>query len=434
MNLETIVNILVDNAKEFGNRNHLDMSMFPENEVPRIFAAAAEETLRMKDYDSTSHYLYLGKHWARLLELGVPFFHSKDKEEQKFGKQYLEILMYHDKLPKEVAIELADYILKHDGEHSRYRAAKALAAGNAIEKAEQVAYQFFNEGNLEDGESFFQVTGKKLNEVEVERFAGIALEQGNYRKVLELYEAHSIRLPKERAKAIIAGSLACKIRGRANFDGYTFDWVMNYMAKAHDPFTQEEFKEIADTVFKAGEHGKALELYGQTGKLISPEEYRVKGEQILSQAKEIEKHRNCSNGQVWPSLSTAFAYLSKSDFESAKQKLAQYADSLLDQPEITSLDSNVSAFNKIYEMIGMPLPICGALKAARYSEGKQQYPEAAKFYAAAGMMDAAKRMGHLALKSKDKFEREYDSKRAFEIAGDKDGIAVAQFLEKNLRS
>src|SRR3989338_8635460 len=108
MNLETITTILVNNAKTFIGRNALDMSMFPEAEVPRIYAAAAEGTLKNRDFDATAHYLRLGKQWARLLELGVPFFHSKDEEEQKTGTLFLGILMRHDTLPEATAVELAD--------------------------------------------------------------------------------------------------------------------------------------------------------------------------------------------------------------------------------------------------------------------------------------------------------------------------------------
>ena len=42
-------------------------------------------------------------------------------------------------------------------------------------------------------------------------------------------------------------------------------------------------------------------------------------------------------------------------------------------------------------------------------------------------------MGNLALTSDNDWQREYGSKDAFEAAGDKDGLAVVQFMEKNLR-
>ncbi|MEK6845240.1 MAG: hypothetical protein AABY26_00660 [Nanoarchaeota archaeon] len=422
MNLETITNILVENAEQLRRGNSLDMSMFPEAEIPRIYAAAAEGTLRKRDFDSTGHYLFLGKQWGRLLELGVPFFHSRDESEQKAGMHFLEILMGHDKLPEDVAIELADHLLKQ--EHSSYTAATALAAGNATKRAGEIADVFFNEGNLEEGMRFFKVTGKKLANDEVTRFAGIALERGRYKDVFELYESQSLSLPKDRAKIIAS----------CDAGGWMFDRVVKYLDKTKKPFSPEEFKELADATFKAGNHDKALEIYERAGKSVSPEDYLNRGEQILDRVKEIESSRSSwSSVDVWPSISAAYAYLSKGRPKEAKQRIAKYADALLDQPDFANMSSNAEEFGKIYTMLNMPLPIDKALKAARLSEEKEKYGEAAKFYAAAGMNDVAKRMGNLALRSDNDWQRKYGSQNAFNAAGDKDGLAVAQFIEKNLR-
>ncbi|MBI2146371.1 hypothetical protein HYU22_03460 [Candidatus Woesearchaeota archaeon] len=427
MDLEIIINILVDNAKQFTGRERLDMSMFPEADVPRIYAAAAEGTLRHRDFDATSHYLFLGKQWARLLELGVQFFHSNAEEEQKAGKMFLEIVACHNKLPETTAVELADHILKHDGEYSRYRAVRALAAGKAAQRAEQVAYQFLEEGNLEDGTKFLKVTGKKLSLEEVTRFAGVALERGQYREAFELYQLHARSLPKERAKAIANANL--------NANGsWIFDQVVEYMDKRKNPFTAEEFKGFADAIFDAGGHAEALKLYERAGKAVSSDEYRAKGEQILGQVREIESSRSSySLGSLWPTVSAAFAYLSRSDPQEAQHRVAQFANSLLDQPDFAKMSSNVDAFGLIYEMVSMPLPVDKALIAAQLSEKKGRYDQAAKFYVAARMKDAAKRMGELALKSDDNYQREYGAREAFKAAGDEVGLAAAKFLENNLR-
>lgn len=422
MNLETITNILVDNAEAFRNRTP-DMSMFPEAEVAKIYAAAAEGTLRNRDLESTGHYLILGKHWERLLELGVPFFRSRDEKEQEAGKHFLEILVGHNKLPEDIAIELANNILKNDGEYSRYRAAAALKAGDATERAEEVAYDFFNQGNLEDGESFLKVSGKKLTDDEITLFAGAALKQQNYKGTFELYESQSMKLPKDRAKVI----------ANSDIGSWLFDRVVEYMSKNKNPFTTEEFKEFADTMFETGNHKQALKVYKKAGRAISSEEYRIRGEQILDQVKEIEGNRTgYSPGEVWPTVRNAFDYFYKDNKRKAKKRIARYADSLLDQEDFAVAGSNVEAFAKIYEMVKMNIPVNRALQAARISEEKEKYGLAAKFYAAAGMKDAAKRVGDLALRSDSDYQKEYGSREAFKAAGDKDGLAVAEFIERNL--
>jgi len=424
MNLETITTILVDNAKTFIHRTALDMSMFPEAEVPKIYAAAAEGTLKNRDFNATGHYLYLGKQWARLLELGIPFFHSKDEEEQKAGKHFLEILTHHDKLPEATAIELGDYILQHDGEHSRFRAAIALKSGNATQRAEEVAHDFFEEGNFKDGKAFFDVTGKKLTTEEVTRFAEIALQRGRYDDAFKFYESQKLSLPKDVAKAI------------ANSDvrGWAFDLVVEYMDKTKKTFTAQEFKEFADVIFEAGNHQKALDIYERAGKAVSSDDYKTRGEKILEKARDIESSRSSySPGVLWPTVSTAFAYLSKNNINEAKRRITQFADSLLDQADFTRIGSNTDAFAKIYEMVELPIPVDKALKAAHLSEERKDYGEAAKFYAAAGMKDAAKRIGDIALRSDNHWQREYGSKEAFIAAGDEAGFAVALFIEHNLR-
>lgn len=425
MNLETITTILVEEAETLRKRNTLDLSMFPEADIPKIYAAAAEGTLQKRDFKATGHYLYLGKQWEILLKLGVPFFHSQDEEERKAGRHFLEILAWHDMLPENAAIELADDILEYDGEHSRYLAARVLAAGKARERAKQIAYRFFNEGNPEDGRPFLEVTGKKLTTDEVARFAEIALRHGKHKETFELYKSQSLQIPKDQAKAIAHGDLR--------------EWLLNlvieYMDKTKNSFTPDEFKELAGGIFAAGDHNEALTLYTRAGKLVSAEDYRTRGEQILSQVKEIESSRSSySPGIVWPTVSTAFTYLFRSDPKKAKQRIAQYADALLDQPDFAKISSNVEAFGKIYEMLEIPIPVDKALKAARMSEEKGKYGEAAKFYAAAGMNDVAKRMGYLALKSDNGWEREYGSMNAFTVARDNDGQAVVRFIEKNLRT
>ena len=60
------------------------------------------------------------------------------------------------------------------------------------------------------------------------------------------------------------------------------------------------------------------------------------------------------------------------------------------------------------------------------------YGLAAKSYAAAGMNDDAKRMGYMALKIDDAWQRNYQAEAAFKAAGDEDGLAVVKFMRENL--
>ncbi len=424
MNLETITNVLVDNAEKFRERHSLDMSMFPIDEVPRIYAAAAEGTLRNRDFRATAQYLFSGKQWGRLLELGVPFFHSANEEEKTAGKYFLEILMCHYKLPKDTAIELADHILENDGEHYASRAAMALAAGNAKERADELANQFFNEGKLVDGLNFLNVAGKNLSTGVVDRLSDIALENKRPEEAFKLYESLQLVIPRDKAK---------KIADRG-INHWILDSIIKYQDKSKTPFSSEEFRSFADAIFNSGNYENALKFYERAGDSISKEGYKSRGEQILSKVTEIESSiTGWCPGKVWQSVRNAFEYLSKNDLNEAKKRLSQYADSLLYQSDFAKAGSNVEAFGKIYEMIELQIPFPQALKAAKVCEDKKSYGEAAKFYAAAGMKDAAKRMGDSALKSNNNWEKKYGSSEAFNAVGDKDGLAVVKFIEKNLR-
>lgn len=421
MNLEIITNILIDNAQKFIHQN-LDMSMFSEEEIPRIYALAAEGTLLKGDFRATANYLFFSKQWARLIELGVPFLHSEDKEEQNAGKRFLEIVMTHDKLPKTVAVELADHILKNDGEYSSHRAAMALKSGNAIDEATDMAYKFFNKGDFENGNRFLEFTGKKLTKEEIEKFSDIALTHQKYKAAFGFYESASLPIPKIKANAM------------ANHKGGWLDDIINYMEKTKNMFTPEELKELAETEFSAGNYYHAMKIYEKTGKATTPQEYENLGEQILSKSKDIESSRTSWGGGVWGSVADAQKYLLKSDETKAKQRLARYANELLDQPNFTRAGSNLEQFEKIYETIKVPIPMPHALKAAKLAEKEKKYGFAAQCYAAAGMNDAAKRVGVEALKSDDRVQKKYGAELAFHAAGDKDALAIAKFLEKNLHS
>lgn len=422
VDLEKITDILVKNAQKFGTMNKIDMSMFSKNKIPEIYNLAATKALEKEDYDAVGTFLYHGNLWNRLLEIGDKFFHSDEKNKKEAGKHFLEILMCHYKLPKDIAVELADDILENDGEHSRYRAVMALRAGKAIDQAEEIGYHFLEEGNFEDGMRFLNLAKKDLSDKEVEKYAKIALEKGRFEDVLKFHQFTTLDMSKDRARTII----------KANPN--LFDEVFAYMEEMEDSFTPEEIKEFADQFFEAEEYKKALGLYEKAGNLISGDGYIKKGEEIILFTKKIESQRTSwSPGKVWPTLDIAHAYFSKKSPEEAKQRIASYADALLEKDDFARISSNISQFGMLYKMLKMKIPVDKALKAAQLSEKKGRYDEAAEFYVAAGKPEEAKRLGNLALNSENSYQQEYGAKACFKLAGDKEGLALYEFIKKNLR-
>jgi len=422
VDLEKITDMLVEDAKKFRGRDSIDLSMFPEEKATEIYELAAMKALEKKDYEAVRTFLYNGKLWNKILELGKSFFHSDEEVKQKYGKHFLETLVFNQQqLPKNIAIELADHILEHDGEHYRYRAARALNSGKAIERAKEVGFQFFEKGNFEDGMAFLEISKKKLSNEEVKKYAEVAFKNGRYSDVFEFYQLKNLDVPKDRAKILIN---ADQMR--------LFDKVFDYMEKTKNPFTPEDIKEFADQFFEGRSYEKALDLYKKAGDLISGEDYKQMGHQILSLVTEIESSLTAwTPGIVWPTVRIAYSYLSKKSSKEAKKEIARYADTLLEKENFAKISSNVLQFGMLYEMIEMKIPVDKALKAAHMAEEKEKYDEAAKFYVAAGKPEEAKRMGYLALKSDNDWQRRYGSKKCFEVAGDDEDSALSEFVEKN---
>jgi tetratricopeptide (TPR) repeat protein len=424
VNLEHITNLLAENADVLKKRNSIDLSMFPEEQHGEIYSRAAECTLKKRDFDCTAHYLFLGKQWGRLLELGVPFFRSESEEEKKAGRHFIYIVAHHHhELPEDVAVELADHILEHEGEHSRYLAANALKAGKATERAEEVAKELFKEGNFNDGERFLSASGKKLSQNKAEEYAGIALEKGRHKDAFDFYASHEFVIPKERAKVI-----AEEVRG------HWFDNVVEYMEARGNPFTGDELKGFADMFFRDGNHHKALQLYKKAGDAVSSTDFKEIGDKILDSSYEVERGRTSfSPGQVFPSVDYAYKFLSEHDPAEAKKRIAKYADALLEEPDFAPSGPNEIQFGVIYKMLELSVPVDKALKAAQSLEQKGRFDKAAEFYTAAGMPDIAKKMGSAAFAHAEKWHDRFAAKEAYRAAGDEEGIAVSEFLDKNFR-
>jgi tetratricopeptide (TPR) repeat protein len=422
--LERIVKILVDNSEQFRNRSSIDMSMFPKKQVQKIYTKAAEGTFQKKDFEATATYLWLGKAWDKLLEWGVPFYHSRIDKKKEVGKSFLEVLMVHNTLPESLAIELAEDILANDGESSRCRAAIALEAGGAKTKAKEVAMELLNKGIYKASLDFLKVAGKNLSNKEREKYSEIAMQKGRYEDAFDFYEDRRLKMPHNKAKIII-NNLKPE---------WCFDEIVKHMDENGNPFTPKEFKKFGNKFFKKGDYWRALGVYARALDSIKPEEYKIKGEKILSQSKKIESERNSyTPGEIMPSVRLAFDYLSRWDAEKAKQRITQYADDLLEKKDFAEVGPNFLQFGKIYKMAGLQIPAEKALIAAQIAEKREKYNEAAEYYIAAGMRDSAKRMGDISLQSKYEWDRIYGSKKIFQAIDDKEGIAISEFLEKNTR-
>ncbi|MBI4141172.1 hypothetical protein HY485_05025, partial [Candidatus Woesearchaeota archaeon] len=194
------------------------------------------------------------------------------------------------------------------------------------------------------------------------------------------------------------------------------------------------FKEFGDKLFERQDYDAALELYEKAKDAISSQEYCSKAEQILAASKQIEQNRTSwSSNTVFPTVRTAYAYLSIGSPQDAKQRIARYADELLEQEDFAEISSNTQQFWLIYDMLKMLMPSNKAFKAATKAEADKEYDLAAKFYSTAGMPDCAKRLGMNALKSNNDWQRYYGAVNAFAAAQDEEGTAIAKFINKHLR-
>ena len=420
-NLERIVNVLVDRAEDLRHNNDPDMSMFPKEQVPEIYTKAAERTFQKKDFESTAHYLYLGHNWDKLLELGIPLYHSESEEERKAGKYFLDSLIQHTNIPEDLAVELAEEMISKQVP-DYYWAAIALNSGKAVTRAGELANQLLGDGRYDDGIRFLAVAGKKLSDDEREKYSDAALENGKPEDAFKFYSELELPIPYDKAKAMIDGK-----------NRWLFDTVLKYVNKTGNSFTPQDFREFGDKFFDEENYYTALKVYVNAGRIIKKEEYRVLGEQILSESKRIERERTSWSGGVLPSVKIAFDYLSKHSRRKARQRIAQYADNLLEEEDFAKFGTNILHFGEIYKMIGVSIPIDTALKAAQIAEKKERYSEAAEYYMVAGMKDDAKRMGNTALQSDNDWQKRYGARDCFQAANDKEGLAIAEFLDKNLR-
>jgi len=421
IDLERIADVFVANKKKFARKNSLDMSMFPKEKVSEIYIKAAERTFQEKDFDSTRHYLFLGRIGDKLLEWGVLLYQSKVEKERKAGKNFLETLVYFDKIPKDIAIELAEDIISE--KHPDYsRAALALYRGGALTKAEELSKKLLNEGIHEGGVKFLATAGKRLSNKERRKYSEIALEKERPEDAFKFYEGRKLSLSKRRAKDIINGTKK----------EWLFDDVIKHMDKNKNPFIAQDFKMFGDNFFNKEKYSKALEVYERARDTIQPEEYKTKGEQILSQSKKIESERTSySPDESMPSVKIAFDYLSKHNVKEAKRRIVQYADNLLEKEDFAKVGPNFSQFGKLYEMIGMKIPADKALIAAKMAEEKKEYHEAARYYFDAGRKNDVRRMGNFSLKSNDAWKRIRGAEECFELLKNKEDLAIIKFLDKN---
>jgi hypothetical protein len=400
MELERIVNLMVKNHKTLERRNTIDMSMFPEDSVQPIFSAAAEKALEQGNLDAVSNFLYQGKIWDRMLELGKKYFHSTDEENRKTGKGFLEILMCHHKLPKDIAIELGNDILKNDGEYSRYRAVMAFKAGNALKRAEEVAYELLGGGNFEDGFRFLSLAKKDLSDAETRKYANIALKNKRYTDCLAFHQSITLDMSVSTALKLIEG------------DEKIFDDVIKYMDEMDESFSKQDFMEFGEGFFNKGKYDKSLEMYKRAGDAVEKNYYKTLGERILASEK--------------PNFHSACDFLSAHNKKDAKKRLLDIANEL-------QVYEDIARFEGIYGILKMKLPADLAEKAAEFSEAKGKYSEAAKFYEVAGKNDKVREMGNRYLESDDSFDVRYNAEQCFEMIKDKEGLAVTKFYKKNIR-
>ena len=401
MELERIVNLMMKNYGTLEKRSTIDMSMFPEDSIQPIFSAAAEKALEQGNLGAVSNFLYQGKIWDRMLELGKKYFHSINKEARKSGKHFLEILMCHDKLPEDLAVELGNDILRNDGKHSRYRAVMAFGAGNASKRAEEVAYELLEEGDFEHGLRFLSITKKDLSNAEIQKYADIALKNKKYGDCLDFHQLVTLDMSIDTAREVIKGNWGL------------FDDVIKYMDEMDDSFSGQEFAEFGDMFFDKKEYNKSLEMYRRAGDAVEKDYYKALGERILAS----EKPTN---------FDYAYDFLSVHNKKDAKKRLLNIANDLQSYEDITK-------FKEIYGILKMKLPMDLAEKAAKLSEAKGEHDEAARFYEIIGENEKVREIGHRFLESDDSFDVRYEAENCFKMINDKEGLAITKFYKKNIK-
>ena len=204
------------------------------------------------------------------------------------------------------------------------------------------------------------------------------------------------------------------------------------MDKNKNPFIAEDFKEFGDKFYDEEKYERALEVYERARNTIQPEEYKTRGEQILSQSKKIESERSSySPDEPMPSVKIAFNYLLKHNVKKAKERITQYANNLLEKEDFARVGPNFSQFGKLYEMIGVPIPVDKALIAAQIAEKRKKYFEAAEYYAIAKKKNDVKRMGDVALQGDNDWLKNHNARKCFQLVKNKEGRAIVEFLTKN---
>lgn len=401
MELERIVNLMVKNKGTLNKKDALDMKMFPEDSIKPIFSAAAEKALEQEDLDSASSFLYQGKIWDKMLKLGKKYFSRINKKDREIGKNFLVTLMHHDKLPKNLSIELGNDILRNE-EHSRYMAAMAFKAGNALKRAEEVAYELLGEGDFEDGLRFLSITGKDLSNAELQKYANIALENERYEDCLSFHQLVTLDMPIDTAKKVIKG------------DWGLFDDVIKYMDEMDESFSRQEFAEFGHIFFNNKNYDKSLEIYRRAGNAVTKDEYKVLGEAILSHSERLIE------------FGSAYDFLSMHNKKDAKKRLLDIANDLQSYKDIRE-------FEKIYGILKMKFPMDLAKKAAKLSEAEGKYDEAAKFYKIIGKNEKVREIGNKFLESDNSFDVRYKAENCFEMIKDKEGLAITKFYAKNIK-
>ena len=225
MNLEKIVDYMMQNIRQFKEMNEIDMSMFTKKQTKEIYSEIGEKCYENNDFDGAIRFLNLGEQWGRLLEIGTKLFKSEDPNQKAEAKRFFYVVSLNHVMPKDLAIEFADYIMIGDISHY-YLARKPLERAGAVEKAEEIARKLFNQGEFDKGRNFFSITGKKLPEKELLEYANVAMYHKKWREVIDFYEYGSI--PMNNAVAMI-------IAEETKFE-YPFERLVKYMKKTNTDF------------------------------------------------------------------------------------------------------------------------------------------------------------------------------------------------------
>jgi hypothetical protein len=427
--LDNVVNLLISEHENLASGN-LDISHIPKVQQDAIIKLAIEKAQTLNLDEETRNLLYYSKDWGTLLSMAQEKINSPDVEIQKKGLRSLwPLVKSQQQIPTDLAIrmvelELEEHIEEYTSHEYRWKDLCAgLFFGNAKEKAKELGYKLFKEGNFEQGMNFMLAASYKPKKKELLESSKVAFFKGRLEDVLEFYKYRKIVPSPETARQII---LAARNNDNKAIGKSVIDNIFKYLEDRKAPLTEDDYKEQGDLYFECRVHGDphyALDYYKKAGNKITPEEFQKKGIKILNN----ESNRGEDQYKL------AFEYLKFAGKANAVRIMKEKADSIVWK--------HVDDVKLIYNLINRKISRETAMIAVQAALSNNDYDGAAEFYIIAKLPQRANNLGYAALNRVNKnvdsgtsknnnFKLIFEAKNIFEMTNDKNGVEIANAYEK----